>query len=101
MVNKLVSLRVSSDMLKECMTITKSEGYASFQEFIRDAVRLTIRDHKLRKDAELLKGLQISALSKKVKPLTKKEAEKLALKLTEKGQRKLMKEFGIEDVTIR
>ena len=100
MTNKLVSLRLTDKLVFEANKVTKEEGFASFQEFIKDAIRRAIREHQRRKDFAVLRALQGSAANRNIKVASKKKLEKAAKKLSNEDQDRLVEEFGLESVTL-
>jgi len=100
MANKLVSLRLTGKLISEAQKVTRAEGFSSFQEFIKDAIRKAVREYQRRKDLAILRSLQGSAIDKGIKLASKKRLERTAKELTDKEQERLIKEFGLDDVTI-
>jgi len=57
MVNKLISIRISEELLNDIDTLTKSQGYSNTQEFIRAAAREKIQKEKIAQATIELKKL--------------------------------------------
>lgn len=81
MVNKLISIRLSNEILEEIDSIVKSQKYTNSQEFIRAATREKIQKEKQTYALIELKKLQESAKGKKIKIASKEELDKLARSL--------------------
>jgi metal-responsive CopG/Arc/MetJ family transcriptional regulator len=47
MANKLFGIRLSDDLLRDAEGISKKEGFSSVQEFVRQAVRESLKKYKL------------------------------------------------------
>ena len=75
MVNKLISLRVSNNLINETNQVIDIAGFNSLQEFIRDAWRTSLKEHKLAMAKKELSKLYGSAKDKNLKIKSKEEVE--------------------------
>jgi len=73
MANRLYGIRLSSELLVDVENITKSEGFSSVQEFVRQAVRDAIKKHKLQQ--QLLALDKLAGSQPNAKRASKKELE--------------------------
>ena len=92
MAHPLVSVRLPPALLEASERIAQFDGYASTQEFIRDAVRRQVQGH----DLTMFKQLQGIAKGKKIKRLTRAQREALAhefMRETTAQQQARMEEF--------
>ncbi|KYK24977.1 hypothetical protein AYK26_07920 [Euryarchaeota archaeon SM23-78] len=97
MATKLVNVRLPEALYKEGKKLTKSKGYANFQEFIKDSIRHQIANLKKESWEHTLNKLYGSTKGKKHKPFTRKVRDKIAeehFKNLDK-QEALFKEFGL------
>ncbi|MBI2529689.1 MAG: hypothetical protein HYW05_00915 [Candidatus Diapherotrites archaeon] len=99
MANKMVHLRVPAELYLQSLTIVKEKGFASIQEFMRNAMRNFIDKWETEMAIERIRKLKGSL--KGVKPLTEAEREKAFrdfLKMTPKQRSDLFREFGLENI---
>jgi len=75
MVNKLISLRVSNNLINETNQVIDIAGFNSLQEFIRDAWRNSLKEYKLAIAKKELSKLYGFAKGKNLKIKSKKEVE--------------------------
>ncbi|MCF7872291.1 ribbon-helix-helix domain-containing protein [Candidatus Woesearchaeota archaeon] len=75
MVNKLVSIRVSNELIEETNMLVTELGFNNMQEFVRDAWRTAVEKQKLMYVKKELTKLYGCAKHKNIKEKTKKEIE--------------------------
>ena len=80
MVNTLISVRMSDELLKDIRLLIKSQGYSNPQEFLRAAAREKVQKEKTANAIIELKKLYGSAKGKKIRITTKNELDVLARK---------------------
>jgi metal-responsive CopG/Arc/MetJ family transcriptional regulator len=73
MANKLYGIRLSQELLVDAEKITKMEGFSSVQEFVRQAVRDSIKKHKLQQ--QLMALDKLAGSQPNAKRASKKELE--------------------------
>jgi len=95
MKTKLVNVRLPLKLYSLCMGVVAEEGYANFQEFIKDAVRHSVQESRKDKALINLEKNFGSAKGKKRKPFTKEIKERIALEHTPERAKELMKRFGL------
>jgi len=97
MATKLVNVRLPEYLYKEGKRLTKTSGYANFQEFIKDSIRHKIADLKKEKWEHTLKKLYGSTKGKKHKPFTPEIKDKIAEEFSKNldKQDELFKKFGL------
>ena len=78
MKTKLVNVRLPLKLYSLCMGIVAEEGYANFQEFIKDAVRHSVQESRKDKALISLEKNFGSTKGKKRKPFTKEMKNKIA-----------------------
>ncbi len=94
METKLVNVRLPKKLYREGKEVVEIGGFANFQEFIKDAIRHSVRENK--KDQALINLYKNfgSTKGKKRKPFTKEIKDKIALEHTPERAREIMKRFG-------
>lgn len=97
MPNKLVNVRLPEKLFKEGKRLTKSNGYANFQEFIKDSIRHQIAHLKKENWEHTLNRLYGSTKGKKHKPFTRKIRNQIAEEFSRNldKQDELFKKFGL------
>jgi Arc/MetJ-type ribon-helix-helix transcriptional regulator len=95
MKTKLVNVRLPLKLHSLCMGIIAEEGYANFQEFIKDAIRHSVQESRKDKALINLEKNFGSTKGKKRKPFTKEIKERIALEHTPERAKELMKRFGL------
>lgn len=78
MANRLISIRISDELLSDMNIIVKSQGYSNTQEFIRAAAREKIQKEKIATATIELEKIYGSAKNKKIHIASKTELDKLA-----------------------
>jgi len=73
MANELISIRMSRELLSDAGDIARKEGFSNVQDFIRDAVRTSVKNRKLEASIAELKKIYGSA--KTYKHRTKSEID--------------------------
>jgi Arc/MetJ-type ribon-helix-helix transcriptional regulator len=81
MANRLISIRISDELLNDIDELTKSQGYSNNQEFIRAAAREKIQKEKIAQATLELKKLCGSAKGKNIRIASKDELDALARSL--------------------
>jgi len=81
MANRLISIRISDELMSDINQLTKSQGYSNSQEFIRAAAREKIQKEKIAAATFELKKLYGSAKGKKIKIASKQDIDALAKRL--------------------
>jgi len=100
MKTKLVNVRLPEKLYEEGKKIVENNGYANFQEFIKDSIRHSIAEAKEEQWMKTLKRLYGSTKGKEKKRLTKKEKEKIAEEHTPERAREITKRMGLEDIRV-
>jgi metal-responsive CopG/Arc/MetJ family transcriptional regulator len=77
MVNQMISLRLPKNMLDNIHTISQDKGYASLQEFIKEAIRNQIDVYEKQKRIDAF--LKLKAKNPSIK--TKKEVSEFIEKM--------------------
>ncbi|MBW2990093.1 ribbon-helix-helix domain-containing protein [Candidatus Woesearchaeota archaeon] len=97
MATKLVNVRLPETLIREGKKLTKSKGYANFQEFIKDSIRHQIAYLKKESWEHTLNRLYGSTKGKKHKPFTKEIRNKIAEEFSKNldKQDELFKKFGL------
>ncbi len=96
MVTKLVNVRLPMQLYTEGKEVVESEGYANFQDFLRDALRHFVQEiHKKRALRTLDKTF--GCMKGQIKQLTREEKEKAAEEFVANldKQDELLKRFGL------
>jgi len=79
MANTLMSIRVADVLVDEATKVAKEDGFSSTQELVREALRKYLEERRMERaihDASLIWG---SAAGKKIKAMTRKERNALAV----------------------
>ncbi len=98
MTNKMVHLRIPSELYAEGKEVVRHMGFGSVQELIKDALRKAVQDY--RKEIALKHLAQMKGSVKGIKRLTKEERNALALefiKMSDAERSSLFREFGLDD----
>ena len=94
---QLVNVRLPKKLYQEGKELVEDEGYANFQEFIKDSIRHAIYEIKKQKALlDLEKNFGI-AKNRKIKHLTQEDKEKIAEELAAnlENQKEIFKKVGL------
>ncbi len=89
---KAIYLRLPESLYLEAENICKIEGFASLQEFVRDAIRKTIERWELKKDIKKLRSMMGTL---KHRP-TQEEMRKTVEECFNTDTSNIFREFGLE-----
>ncbi len=91
---KAISLRLPEMLYADVEKLCKLEGFASLQEFIREAIRSSIKERELKKDIKWLRS-QMGTL--KHRP-TQEEMYKAAEDFINSDHSDIIRKYGLDKV---
>jgi len=90
MINKQINIRIPEALYRESEIIIKEEGFSNLQELTKHVLREKIKEYKIIRELEKLKGS-----SKSSRILTEEERNKIARELTSKKSEEITNKYNL------